>query len=455
MSAADANSATEANTAFPIVRASRQRRLLTEPALYEEDSLPGFVRLALLAVAALVGLFMLWSAMVHIDEVAMAPGQIVPSGAVKVVQHLEGGIVAEVLVTEGAMVRPGETVLRMDPTQALGELRQMKARRAGLLIRSERLRAVAEDREPDFARYRDDYPGLVADQRRAWSSQADSQHSARVVVDKQSDQREKELRQLRAALDIARQHFDLASQELAIREKGVEHGIVSMQTVLETRRALVTAEGEVRRLEEQVRLGEDALSETLTRRANLGDTQREDALGELATVSAETAQVENALARLEDRVRRLEVVAPTAGIVQDLKVRTAGEVVQPGALLMKVVPRDDVLEAEVRISTRDIGHVAAGEPVKLKVSTYEFTRYGAIPGELVRISPTTFLDEQGKPYYRGVVRLERSYMGPGANEHPIQPGMNVDADIVTGTKTLLQYLLKPIHLAFRAAFHER
>ncbi len=438
-----------------IVRGGRRHHLLTEPITYEEESLPGFVRAALIAIAGLMVLFTVWAGLVRIEELAVAPGQVVPSGKVKVVQHLEGGVVAQVLVEEGRRVQPGEVLAVMDASAAVAERDQMQAREAGLLVRMERLRATVEGREPDFSAFAGRYPDLVGEQRKVWAGQRQTTASALAVVEAQVAQRQTELKQLADSLEVARQHLLITGEQLGIREKGVAAGIVSRQTYLETKRAFVTAEGEVARIEEQIRLSRDALAETEQRGTNLERTHRQEALNELGTVVAELEQVKSAQIRIDDRIARLEVRSPDRGIVQDLRVRTQGEVIQPGGLLMQVVPVEDQLEAEVRISPADIGHVAMAQPVKIKVATYDFTRYGAMDGELLRVSATTFLDEQGQPYYKGVVRLARGAMGPGAGDNPILPGMTVEADIVTGDKSLLEYLLKPIHLAFKNAFHER
>jgi membrane fusion protein, adhesin transport system len=156
-----------------------------------------------------------------------------------------------------------------------------------------------------------------------------------------------------------------------------------------------------------------------------------------------------------DRVDRLDIRSPVAGLVQDLKVHSVGEVLAAGGIVARVVPVNDVLEAEVRIAPADVGHVHVGEQVRIKVSSFEYVRYGTIKGTISKISPTTFTDENGKPYYKSNVQLDRTYMGPGAGVNPILPGMVVQADIVTGSRTLIEYLLKPIYLALQDSFHER
>jgi HlyD family type I secretion membrane fusion protein len=438
-----------------ICRGGRQRKLLTEPVLFEELSLPVFVRGGLFAAALFVVLFFVWASLVSIDEVATAPGQVVPSAAVKVVQHLEGGVVGDILVREGELVAAGQTLVRMDPAPARSELEQTRARYVGLLLRAERLKAVVEAREPDFAQITSEYPDLVADQQRLWAGQLAAQGSAIDVVDSQVDQKRREVGQMQDSLNIAARQLKLTADQLAIREKGVADGVVSRQVYLETARANVTAEGEVNRLREQIKLASDSLAEVEKRRRNLGATQAQDALSELGTVSAEVEQVKSSMVKLQDRVDRLEVKAPTTGLVQDLKVRTVGEVVAAGATLMRVVPTDDRLEAEVRVAPADVGHVAVGQAVRMKVSSYDYNRYGTLPGTLTLVSPTTFVDEQNKPYYKGTVRLDQTHVGQASGTNPVLPGMSLEADIVTGRKILTEYLFKPIAVSLTNSFHER
>jgi HlyD family secretion protein/adhesin transport system membrane fusion protein len=449
------SSSAKPQNALVIARGGRQRKLLTEPVLFEEQSLPLFVRSGLIAAALFVVLFFVWASVVSVDEVASAPGQVVPSAAVQVVQHLEGGVVGEIRVREGEMVKAGQPLVRMDPAAARSELDQTRARHIGLLLRAERLKAVIEAREPDFAAITSDYTELVADQRRIWAGQLNAQGSAIDVINSQVDQKTREIRQLRDSLDIAQRQLKLTRDQLEIRERGVADGVVSRQVYLETARGQVTAEGEVGRLREQIQVANDSLSEVEKRRRSLGATQAQDALSELGTVSTEVEQVKNTLVKLQDRVDRLEVRAPATGLVQDLKVRTVGEVVAAGATLMRVVPSDGHLEAEVRIQPADVGHVAVGQTVKMKVSSYDYNRYGTLPGILALVSPTTFMDEQNKPYYKGTVSLGRPWVGKVDGQNPVLPGMSLEADIVTGQKVLTEYLFKPIAVSLKSSFHER
>ncbi len=447
---------TRANGGLPtIVRGDRQRKLLTEPVIFEEGSLPPFLRLALIGAAVLVAAFIVWTSVVSVDEIATAVGQVVPSDYVKVIQHLEGGTVAEIRVSEGQLVAKGDVLVRMDPAPAMSELDQLKARELALTLRAERLRAVVDGRKPDFSAFAAAHPNEVADQKRIWASQIAAQHSAIAVMDAQVAQRGKELAQLKEQLTVAGRQLGLTRDQLKIRQDGVREGVVSRQVYLETKRGEVTAEGEAIRLREQIRVASETLQETERRRSNLHATQQQDALTELGTVTAELDQVKGALIKAQDRVDRLNVRAPVAGLVQDLKIRTPGQVLPAGGILMRIVPVDDRLEAEVRILPSDIGHVRAGQPVRVKFSTYDYTRYGDLPGTLDSISPSNFLDDQGHPYYRGMVRLSRPWIGPGEGQNRVLPGMSVEADIVTGHRPLFQYLLRPIYISLKSSFHER
>jgi HlyD family type I secretion membrane fusion protein len=165
--------------------------------------------------------------------------------------------------------------------------------------------------------------------------------------------------------------------------------------------------------------------------------------------------VQETIARLEDRVHRLVVTAPNRGYIKGLAIKNAGAVIQPGGLIAELVPADQELRAEAKILPKDIGHVKLGQKVKIKVSTYDFARYGFIWGDLTRISASTFLNEKGEPHYKAQVTLSKNHVGDDPALHVITPGMTVMAEVMTGDKTLLQYMLKPIFTQLQQSFHER
>lgn len=433
----------------------RQRRLLSETSHIEEELIPAYVKPILITVAIVVVIFVTWAAFTHLTEIAHAPGEIIPSGQNKVVQHLDGGIVAEIPVEEHKLVQQGEVLLRMDGTQIKGELRQMEARLAALRLRAERLAAFTEGRQPDFSAYAADYPDLVAGQNDIYKTQVAALGSSLSVLDRQIAQRNDRLGQLKKSLESAKQHQVLSGELSDMRQDLASRHLVNRSVLLESQRAKVTADGEVNRIVEELNVTDQERAEVRSRRVDTVNQIKRDALAEMGTVKAEAAEVEETINNLKARVERLVITAPSRGYVQDIKVQTVGQVVQPGALLMQIVPDDAPLEAMIRIAPKDIGYVRVGQPVKLRVTTFDYARFGLAKGSLKRVTASSIMGEDNKPYYRGWVKLDQPYVGNVPGRYPLQAGMAVDAEIITGEKTLMAYLAKPVIDAFSTAFRER
>jgi len=434
---------------------SRERSLLSESVHIEEELVPAFVRPILYLVGALVVIFLVWAALTRMKEVARAPGEVIPSGSVKVVQHLDGGIVSEIATDERKLVEQGAVLLRIDGTQALADYGQMKARFDSLRLREERLKAFTEGKQPDFDALNIQQPGLVSNQQEIYLTQLATQDSTLAILDRQVDQRQQRLRQLQIALSVAKEQQTMTTELAAMREKLAARQLVNRTVLLETRRAKSTAVGETARLTAEIGVAGQELSEARSRRTDSQNQLRRDALAELGSVRAESAEVEETLQRLQARVTRLEVRAPIRGYVLDMKVQNVGQVIQPGALLMQIVSDNAVFEAEVRITPRDIGFVRVGQPVNLRVTSYDYSRFGFVKGHLKRVSASSIVGENKTPYYQGVVELDHPYVGDVPGRNLLQPGMSVEAEILTGEKTLLAYLVKPLIDVVSMSFHER
>lgn len=427
-----------------IVRGGRQRRWLTAPVVGEAPGVPATLRAGLLIAAALLSGLLGWASLMRIDAVVVAAGEVLPSGQVRAVVRPDGGVVAEVLVAEGQKVAEGDVLVRLDPVPIRAELDQTRAREALLLLRAERLAALIAHRKPDFAAVTTAYPNVAAAQEKVWTGQLEARRTALDALDAQIETRNRDIRQLKDALAIAQQQLKLAADQASIRSKAVESGVVSRQVYLETARAKVTAEAEVNRLAEQVRVAGDTVAELHTRRASLDATQEQEAQGELATVNTELEQVKATLARLQERIDHAEVRAPTAGLVQGLRVHATADPLPADGLLLKVVPTTDALEADLHIAASDIGAIRVGQPVRLKVPAYDAARYGTLSATLTRVSAATTLDSQGRiPMHRATVRIERPYLGADPGQYPVMPGMAVEADIVTGDRPLIAALFAP------------
>lgn len=434
---------------------SRERSLLAESIHIEEELVPAFVRPILYLVGALVLIFIIWASLTRMKEVARAPGEVIPSGSVKVVQHLDGGVVAEIAAEERKLVEQGAVLLRIDGTQAHADYGQMKARLDSLRLREERLKAFTEDKNPNFASLDIKQPGMVSNQMEIYITQLDTRDSTLAILDRQIDQRKQRIRQLEMALSTARKHQELTGELAEMRENLAARQLINKTVLLETRRAKVTASGEIARLTEEIGVSGNELAEIRSRRIDTQNQLLRDALAELGVVRAEMAEVEETIQRLQGRVDRLEVRAPIRGYVLDMRVQNVGQVIQPGALLMQIVSNNAVMEAEVRISPRDIGFVRVGQLVNLRVTSYDYSRFGFVKGSLKRVSASSMLGENKTAYYQGLVKLDNPYVGDVPGRNLLQPGMNVEAEILTGEKTLLAYLVKPLIDVASMSFDER
>jgi len=434
---------------------NRQARFLAQHIVLEEGGIPGFVRTVIVSVGVIVAAFFTWSAFTTVDEVAAAPGEVKPSGHVQAVQHLEGGIVEEIMVSDGDFVKAGETLVRLDPDSVLSHLRGMQTQRAGLRLKAERLRAFSDERQPDFTFIEPEYAGLAADQTAIFRIQDKARSNRRAVLKDQIHQAEAQVSLLKGQEKTHQRIVELTTEELAMSKKLMNKGLTSKLKVLNLQRELTKASGDFARLQGELLLAERAKSEAESRLAELDATLGEEAFSELDSLTRELAKLNDAIDGLEDQEQRLDITAPVSGIIKGLQVHTVGGVIPPGAVVLEIVPMDREMVVEARISSRDVGHVRPGQPVTVKVGTYDYARYGGVPGTLTGVSASTFVGEDGAPYYKGIVELERGYVGANPKRNHVLPGMTINADIKTGSKTVLQYLLKPLYASVDDSFHER
>lgn len=429
-------------------------QLLSQPTILEEAGPPRSLTHLLTVVSLLLVGAIAWAGIVEMRETAVTQGQVMPAGSVYLVQHLEGGIVAEILVREGDVVERDQLLVRMQAAAAAAELDQLRSREASLALKAERLRAFVLDRAPDFSAGAGN-AGLVADQRAILDMQIEARDSQRAVLRSRSAQRDAELEALGERKTILESQLRVMEQQDALRAGLADKGLLGQATYLDSQKSLIESRGDLASIVGDIARTRAAQAEARNSLIELDATLRNDALNEVGSVTAELAQVREASAKLEDRVRRLRISAPARGVIKGLAVNTIGGVIAPGETMMEIVPFDEALVAEVQIAPRDIGHLRIGQAAQVKVTTYDVARFGAVEGKLQHISASTFVDEAGEPFYKGIIGLQQSYVGDQPAANPILPGMVVDADINTGSKSLLAYLLRPVYRGLRDAFHER
>lgn len=421
----------------------------------EEEGPHESLYLAILAITVMIGVFVAWAAIAEVSEVSSSSGEVLPIGSVQRVQHLEGGIILELYVQENDLVEKGQALLRLDGSAVLPELEKLRGRRVGLELRTRRLRAQLDRTlltiEPPQPRYAD----LAANQNEILRTQHESLESKLQILRNQITQREIEKRFLRAQVQRVNEQIGFLAEVVEARRELAERGRAPRLQLLDDQRALAAMYSDLAELEGQRQRADEAISEAKGRVEELVAQHRLDAILELGRVTAEAAELDEAIRRLEAQVARLAIRAPVTGIVKGLQTETIGGVIAPGSTVLEVIPIRSELIVAARVSTRDIGHIRVGMPVNVKVLTYDYTTHGGIDGTVESISPTTFEEEDTGPYYVTRIKLSRNYVGDDPTRNLVVSGMTVIADIRIGQKTVLDYLLSPLYRTINESFRER
>ena len=225
--------------------------------------------------------------------------------------------------------------------------------------------------------------------------------------------------------------------------------------VIDAEKEVNSLTGELAKTYSEIDQNKQGIAEFQSRLESLGSGLKDEAIEKLSNLETDIIETDKVVDKLKDQVSRLEVKSPTDGIVKGLEIKNIGAVIAPGGKIMEIVPVDQDLIAEIKINPNDVGNLKSNQDCIVKVSAFDFSRYGSIDGKLLSISATTFLTKEGASYYRGRVRLLKNYVGKDPTKNIILPGMEVNVDIVTGEKTIIGYLLKPIQVAMSTAMSEK
>ena len=407
------------------------------------------LRWAALAVVALV----VWAAYARIDEVTKGQGRVIPSSQLQVVQAVDGGVVEELLVGEGQTVEAGQVLVRIDPTRFVSSLRENRAELLALQARAARLTALSDGRpfEPGQA-LSYEIPEIVAQERAHYQSSLAGLEAQLGIARQQLTQRNEELREATGARASAARSLELTDRELAVTKPLASAGAVSEVELLRLERDVNRFRGERDQADAQISRLRAAIREANQKIQDVELSFRNQVRKELSEVSAKLGTLSEGSLALEDRVKHAEVRAPVRGTVKRLLVNTVGGVVQPGAEVVEVVPLDDALVLETKISPRDIAFLRPGQPATVKFTAYDFAIYGGLDAELDQIAADSVIDEEGNAFFVVKVRTLKNSLGEGL---PIIPGMVAEVDILTGKKSILDYLLKPVLRAKANAMTER
>jgi adhesin transport system membrane fusion protein len=438
----------------------RQRRQDTEfmpevEGAILEDS-PWLTRATVWAVSACLLAALLWAHFAVLEEVTTGEGKAIPSSKVQVIQNLEGGIVSEIFVREGQVVNKGDVLLRLDDTRFLSNRGETEADRLALIARLERLDAEAEGREPQLPEeITRDAPQLAEDQLALYHSRQQRLKSEQRTLGEQLRQKEQELAEFRSKAQQYRASLGLLQQELNMSQPLVASGAISEVEVLRLRRSVVEVRGSLEATNLAIPRAEAAMSEIKSKMEESELSFRAEAFKELNELRTELKKITATSVAIQDKVTRTTVTSPVRGVIKQLKVNTIGGVVQPGNDMLEIVPLDDSLLIEAKVRPQDVAFLHPGQKAMVKFSAYDYTIYGGLKANLELISADTITDEEGNSFYLIQVRTDKSHLGSEDNPLLIIPGMVATVDIITGEKSVLAYLLKPVLKARSEAMRER
>lgn len=429
----------------------------TESILIVDDDMPVYKHYILITALLFILGFIIWANWATLDEVTRGSGKIIPSSENKTLQSLEGGIVSEFRVREGQKINKGDVILRLRDVEAASDLGTNQQRYFGLLATVQRLEAEATgDNHVSFTpEVRRNVPDSVKEEQKAFQANRQNLTSQLNVLQQQLEQRRTDVEETTGRINDLTEILAISQQEKALIEPLVERGSAPRIELLQLERTVLEHQTELNSLKSTLNRAQATVNEAEAKIEELQNQTKARAQDELAGTTTELNSLREALKALKDRKTRTDITSPVDGIIQDLLVNTVGGVVQPGADIVEIVPLDENLLVEARIRPSDIAFLYPGMKAIVKITAYDYSIYGSLNGELIDISADTITDEQGQSFYRVRIKTTENELKRNGDSLPIFPGMVASVDILTGEKTIMEYILKPILKTVNNAMKER
>jgi adhesin transport system membrane fusion protein len=421
-------------------------------AMIQQDPLRARVLLRALLVVML--LFVIWAGIVNVDEITRGDGKVIPSRQLQILQSLDGGIVSQILVTEGQAVETGQILLQIDSTRFESSVRENRAQYLSLSAKAARLQAIAESKPflpPPEAASED--PKTVGEELRLYETATSELQAQIQIAQQQLAQKQEELAEARVRQVQGSNAYESALRELAVTKPLLSSGAVSEVELLRLERDVARFRGERDVATSQIARAQSAISEATRKIQEVELGVRNTARKEFSETMAKVNALLQGSSGLTDRVKQSALRSPVKGTVKRLLVNTVGGVVQPGRDVLEIVPSEDKLVLEAKVLPKDIAFLRPGQKAIVKFTAYDFSIYGGLEAKLEHIGADSVTDERGgTTFYTVRVITDRASLGPNL---PIIPGMVAEVDIITGQKSILSYLLKPVLRAKQAAMSER
>lgn len=416
-----------------------------------------FVWMRRAAVVILVGLGTLvaWMVYTPVDEIAKARGTVEPIAQVKRVESRHGGQLAELMVSRGQIVAADELVAVLDQTETQSALDAANTRIVGLSLEVERLLALAEGREPDFSVHAEGFADLVEREKSALVATRAFIHAERSVIQSQINEKLAEIAAIDEEQPQLMQQIAVAEEERSVQQDLRDRGLSARTKLAELRQQEAKYRFDLAQLSGRRTIAEAEVSELKASLTRVELDEFAKARGRIADADSQRRALQAEASALQSRVAETEIRSPVAGVVQAIPDDSVGDVIDPGGMVVTIVPAEGGYRFNGRLSPRDVGFVTVGQPVRLKIDSFDYSRFGALPGIVEEISPTTEVDERGTAFYEVLVQLESDHFRDIEDGLVVIPGMTGEADIKTGAKTVFQYIWKPIYTNLDLALTER
>jgi adhesin transport system membrane fusion protein len=416
---------------------------------------PTKLRIVLWFWVLTVFLFLLWASFAKVDEIVRADGKIIPSGKNQIVQNLEGGIIKDILVSEGDIIKKGDILIQIQNQKSISSFEENELKVDELRAKVARLKAQAYSVNLNFDEELKDEINLVNREKSLYNTNIKKLNSRINIFNEQIKQEQSNLKESKNTIGHLKRSKDLLSQELEMLEPLVIKGIRAKVDLLRLKQELNGIEQKLDTTKESIPRIKSTINEIKNKKEEVKNDFKSEAKEELNKNVMQLQRIQVSTKSAEDSVLRTEVSSPANGIVQKLFIHTIGGVIQPGEDLIQIVPTDDTLLVEARVKPSDIAFLYAKQEVVVKFTAYDFSIFGSLKGNIIKISADTQVDENGNSFYSILIKTNKNYLLKANKKLPIIPGMVVNIDILTGKKSVLDYILKPIIKTKAYTFTER
>lgn len=428
--------------------------------LAREDRPPLFASASIFIIGALFVVFVAWAAFAEVDEIARGDGKVIPASKTQIIQASEAGVVQEIAVTIGQVVKKNDLIIRLDNTLNTSSLGEQQAKARALQARIARLQfeqsGNLEGAFPCPPEIQKPAPEICENEQKLLVARRENFEVKLSVLKSRLDQRQNELDEATANLDRLTKNLAVSDQEKELVDSMVKKGLMARTEQIRVEREHTELQGQLNLAGETIKKTKGAITEAQLQVDELGLQLQQEALSDLTEALADLSVVDETIRGATDKVARTDIRSPVDGIVNTLELNTVGAFVQPGAVVAGIVPTSETLLVEARVSPRDVAFIRPDQDALIKVTAYDFSIFGGIEGKVSNITADSLVDQKtGEPYYQVRVSTDKSTLERDGKAYSIIPGMICSVDIKTGRKTILNYLLKPINKARQEAMSER